>query len=136
MANAKQCDRCGSFYTDEVTNPQYTIGKQVRCLNFTTGIFRNSTRTLDICPECNASFMDWMDELTREVDKVDEEGHYEYCIFDEDNEIFSCLHIQDKNEAIAYMEQLKRDHPTTELHLRKRLIMAWEPVEEDEDNGF
>ena len=137
MANAKQCDRCGKFYTDEVTNPHYTIGKQVRSLNFTTGFFNNSTRTLDICPECNASFINWMDELTREVDKVDEEsedGHYEYGVFEGMyNTLVSSL-FSNENDARAFVAGYKDGaRPrNADLYLRKRLVMAWEPVKEDD----
>ena len=134
MANAKQCDRCGKFYTDEVTNPHYTIGKQVRSLNFTTGLFSNSTRTLDICPECNAAFINWMDELTREVDKVSEESedsHYEYAVFDKD---YGFLYgkFDDERDATAFIAGYKDGARNADLYLRKRLVMAWEPVKEDD----
>lgn len=55
---------------------------------------------------------------------------YEYAVF-KDGDIFSCLHIYDELDAIAYMESLKKDHPNSNLYLCKRLKVSWEPIEEE-----
>lgn len=133
MADAKQCDRCGSFYANEVSNPHFVIGKQIRTMNFTTGIFSNSTKTLDICPECQAAFVRWMDVIISEVDKdceESEDGHYEYGVFESEYNLLVSS-FDNERDATSFIAGYKDGAPNADLYLRKRLVMAWEPTRED-----
>ena len=63
--DAKQCDRCGSFYAKDVCDPHFVIGKQTRKLNYNSGVFEPSTKGLDICPECQAAFECWVNDPSK-----------------------------------------------------------------------
>lgn len=132
--DAKQCDRCGSFYAKDVCDPRFVVGKPTRMLNFTNGVFEPSTKGLDICPECQAAFERWIDDpLCRYPDdtfKADKESekseddHYEYGVFEGE---YSLVRAFNKERyARAFIAGYKDGTPNTELYLRKRLVMAWE----------
>lgn len=131
MADAKQCDRCGSFYAKDVCDPRFVIGKQTRMLNFTNGVFEPSTKGVDICPECQAAFERWMGEpLCRYPDGTEkyEYGHFEYGVFE--GEYLLVRAFDNERDATAFIAGYKDAAPNAEFYLRKRLVMDWEDIKE------
>ena len=54
--DAKKCDRCGEFYTEQATYPVVTITRgKTRQVND----IGNSLYSMDLCPECWKSFGEW-----------------------------------------------------------------------------
>lgn len=51
MAAARECDRCGALYKGSIFEQDYFIRPMGSI----------STTTLDICPDCNSSLVEWMD---------------------------------------------------------------------------
>lgn len=134
--DAKQCDRCGSFYNKDVCDPRFVVGKQTRMLNFTNGVFEPSTKGLDLCPECQAAFERWMDDpLCRYPDKDCEDGkygHYEYGVFESEYNLLVSS-FDNERDATSFIAGYKDGAPNADLYLRKRLVMVWEPAKEDEE---
>lgn len=57
--NAKQCDRCGKYYSDDVKYPTVKLidehSKLINCIG-------NSLWDCDLCDDCWKSFKKWMEQ--------------------------------------------------------------------------
>lgn len=62
MANAKECDRCGSFYKKEsrTFDNYYSITKN------TPFIYGGN---FDLCPDCEIKLSEWVNEFKRKEEK-------------------------------------------------------------------
>ena len=65
MAKAKQCDRCGRYYTEGLSN-RLTIRREDR-----SG--KVSTKTIDTCPRCMEAFGNYMTSATYDRMEVKDE---------------------------------------------------------------
>lgn len=60
MAQAKECDRCGALYKGSIFEQDYFIRPISEQDYFIRPMDSISTTTLDICPDCNSSLVEWM----------------------------------------------------------------------------
>ena len=63
---AKQCDRCGAFYSGERYNPQYRL----------TQISQTKSRyskSLDLCPKCSNSLAEWFEAHLAQPEDIERE---------------------------------------------------------------
>ena len=58
MSNAKKCDRCGKFYTEELGE----ISEEWWRYNVTRDCYPYETITKDLCRECKEALMVWLGE--------------------------------------------------------------------------
>lgn len=61
MANAKQCDRCGEFYTVPKETTLTNLAEKVSMIakSETQLMLDAVTSLLDLCPECRVSLEKW-----------------------------------------------------------------------------
>lgn len=71
MANAKQCDRCGKFYSvDDLDNEYFTVAIKNK-------LYGTQKTNFDVCPDCEAELRAWSNgdkKLTMPVEETDKEN--------------------------------------------------------------
>jgi hypothetical protein len=59
--------------------------------------------------------------------------HYEYAVFESHKGSPLSKPFDNEHDAKEFMEGVKEVYPNSEFFVYKRLKLAWEPVEEDEE---
>lgn len=90
MANAKKCDRCGSFY-DQYSNVTSVMDVDtVRSMNGVSFININTENvyttkfTYDLCPSCLDSLIEFMNIRKKYSNLTDEEYYWEKAEFQDE----------------------------------------------------
>jgi predicted HNH restriction endonuclease len=62
MAEAKKCDRCGSFYEERDPNFIESLAYQIRSIASPRkhGVIYSITSLIDLCPNCSKSLKNWV----------------------------------------------------------------------------
>ena len=63
MANAKKCDRCGSFYQEVEATAIETIANSMAAIFEPKMVLQNIAaieKLLDLCPSCSESLKRWL----------------------------------------------------------------------------
>ena len=63
MANAKQCDRCGTFYRHTNNDGAPSLGGRDVCtIAFYDKFLNRAGSAYDLCPDCANEVMRWLDK--------------------------------------------------------------------------
>lgn len=59
--DAKKCDRCGNFYTEQYPTALDSLGNVIKELVDPTPIFQGKIESIiDLCPQCSRDLTKWL----------------------------------------------------------------------------
>lgn len=76
MASAKQCDRCGEFYTERERNPFDDLADAMASIVTPKTVLSNIAvieKFLDLCPRCSRSLRKWVTNAGADESRKEEE---------------------------------------------------------------